>query len=1143
MLRNLSTLVLTLLLATPLAAVAQNTGTMAGRVTDDLGDPLPGASVVIQGTQLGTATDVEGNYRIIGIPVGQYDVQASFVGYEAQTVQGVQISSGYTTQQDFELASDTEQLGEVIVEYERPIIQRDAIGAPRVVTGEDLENLPVRGVANVAALQGGVVANAGSSDLFVRGGRSEEVAYYVDGVKITTNAALAVNQQAIAEQEMLIGTIPARYGDVQSGVISITTKSGGSNFFGSVEAITSEVLDAYGYNTGALTIGGPIVPGRASFFASVAGQYLSDANPYGISTYTVSDEVHNFLKQSPQSVRLVCVDADGCEGGAIAFAPIPADQLPSGTPWQNVVDNPSAFGIEVPDGYALAVTSEGPIILPTAQTLLPSQFTAQKAKHNPYKDLTFNGNVTVDPLQSLSLRVGGAFETSQQETFSYRHYVYNRDNFNIDDRQTIRLYGTIRHRLAENAFYQLQAEYQNFARKVYPQRFSSDIRDIVYYGDADHSANAVSANYLAIDPFDRSLLSTPAQDGALGTNAAFSTFFLPGTFSSTYLKQDNSTLRFSGNATTQLGVHQLEFGAEFEQQTRRLFQVVGATLARYMADDRLEGNAEGLPEGGAQSYDDLPYQAFLNTGSSYLYYGYSYNGLDKVDSQNIAAFAQGSANLAEANASDFNVAPYKPIYYAGYIQDKIEYRDLVINLGLRVDVFDNNTQVLRDMFAPFPITRAGDLDNFADYSALGIGSDYAAYFSNTNDLSTLVGFRDLDGNFYDLTGNRVDRQTIENSGRMNVLSRTLSEEMFVDYEPQVTVMPRVGVSFPVTDRALFFASYNVTSQRPTEAAFIPFSSYNNLSIGTIYQNPNLLPEKTTQYELGFRQRVGERAAVTLSGFYRTQENKIALRSMSQFGGGEQFGYSTYRNVDFTTAKGVELGFELRRTNNVAINANYTLSFAEGTGSDANTASNVAWLNREYPNILAPTDFDRRHSLTASIDYRLGDDEGPELFGARPLANFGFNVLGTFRSGLPYTPTTSVQPLWESVALGPEGTINNTRLPGITQIDLRVDRSFDLGFGDLKAYVWVQNLLDTEGVLTVHRWSGLPNSSGYFSTAGGESWLAGHAASGLYEQALFNAQLFEGGPVNPGNSGYVSGTANGLFYTPPRRIRLGVLFNF
>ena len=469
MLRNLGTIVLLLLLATPLLAVAQGTGKIAGSVVDDLGDPLPGANVIIGETGLGAATDIDGNYFVIGIPVGQYTVTASFVGYQPQIIEGVQISSGYTTQQDFELGSDI-QLEEVVVEYERPIIQKDAIGVPKVVTGDQIENLPVRGVASVAAIQSGVVSNGGSDDLFVRGGREQEVVYYVDGVKVTGNASVAVNQQAIQEQEMLIGTIPARYGDALSGIISITTKSGGNNFFGSVEAITSEVLDAYGYNLGSLNIGGPIVPGKASFFASVSGTYEGDRNPYGIDVPQLNDAAQASLDESFQVLRVVNGNGD------IDYVTAPFEALNGADP-ADVLANPSSYDIVVPDGFSLDSQSGGPVLLDRSVTFTAEDFTTSADKNAPLEELTFNGNITLNPLSAVSLRLGGVYETSNRETYDFSNSLYNSDNFSNDERDTWRVFGTFRQRLADNAFYQVQAEYQNWDRVFYPQRFSSDLSE------------------------------------------------------------------------------------------------------------------------------------------------------------------------------------------------------------------------------------------------------------------------------------------------------------------------------------------------------------------------------------------------------------------------------------------------------------------------------------------------------------------------------------------------------------------------------------------------------------------------------------------------------------------------------------------
>ena len=183
MIRSLSTAVLLLLLALPIAASAQNTGKLSGRVTDaETGDPLIGANVFLADIQRGAATDIDGNYTILGIPVGAYAVTYSYTGYQSETLTGVEISQGRTRTVDIELSG--ESLGEVVVEYERPLIQRDAIGVPKVVTGEDIQNLPVRGVQSVAAIQAGVVSNDGSNTLNIRGGRGEEVDYYVDGVKV-----------------------------------------------------------------------------------------------------------------------------------------------------------------------------------------------------------------------------------------------------------------------------------------------------------------------------------------------------------------------------------------------------------------------------------------------------------------------------------------------------------------------------------------------------------------------------------------------------------------------------------------------------------------------------------------------------------------------------------------------------------------------------------------------------------------------------------------------------------------------------------------------------------------------------------------------------------------------------------------------
>ncbi|MEO1629900.1 MAG: von Willebrand factor type A domain-containing protein, partial [Bacteroidota bacterium] len=112
-----------------------NTGKIAGTVTDEAGDPLPGATIVIEGTALGAATNIDGEYVILGVPAGEYEVTASFVGYTSVTTRGVQVAANLTRILDFELSSPSD-LQEIVVEYEGPAMKNDAVGVARTASGD-----------------------------------------------------------------------------------------------------------------------------------------------------------------------------------------------------------------------------------------------------------------------------------------------------------------------------------------------------------------------------------------------------------------------------------------------------------------------------------------------------------------------------------------------------------------------------------------------------------------------------------------------------------------------------------------------------------------------------------------------------------------------------------------------------------------------------------------------------------------------------------------------------------------------------------------------------------------------------------------------------------------------------------------------
>ncbi len=1148
MLRKWGALVL-LLLAMPILAYAQNTGKLAGRVTDgSTGDGLPGATVVIEGTTLGTATDVDGNYFIIGVPVGSYTVQASFVGFQTETVVGVDISSGYTQELNFELSPGVE-LDEIVVEYERPLIQKDAIGVPKIVDSEEIVNLPVRGAAAVASIQAGVVTQEGSDDLNIRGGRDSEVTYYVDGVKVFGTTSLP--QSAIQEQEMLIGNINARYGDVMSGVINITTKSGSPNFFGSLEGVTSQSLDDFGYSLVSGTIGGPIIPNKLSFF--LAGEFndQDDSNPRAVGQLYTPDALLDDLRAAP----IALADANGnqillpnslADGASLAVND--DGTLVTDGSTLNFSDGTS---VSIPSNVDLGTLSLLPIL--RAEFLTADDFEIRKDKRgHASQNLSLTGNLTWNVFQNGRLRVGGRYNTGEFDWGnSSLRVVFAPEMQTIFERDEYQLFATWTQYLSNSTFYQVQVDFSDRKTETYDPRFGTDFDSFLEYGNIDNAAFATLRGYKNLtlvpetrtddhgtpdDPSDDTqfVVNIPTytntyKDGAgPATNDEVIATLLqvPGGRFNGYEQRHNTQFRLTASATTQIGLHQLEFGAEYEQQTQRRWGINAAALARFVADgnpEQIDPNNPDFNPNGYSSYNDIP--AFV-LDDFVGYWGYDIRGQNEVDDENFAGFINQDINKPEA---DYNLAPYKPIYYGGYLQDKIEFRDIVLNLGLRVDVWDNNQRVLKDRFSRRPVCQAGDLGgSVGTVDCTGglpggvpgnIGNDFSVFYSGDD----VIGFRDANGTYYNTNGEVANAGDILLQGNPRSTSGQITEDMFEDYEPQVTWMPRIGVSFPVTDQALFFASFGVVSQRPSSRTL---ATLNALQGTGGVNNPNLLPEKTTKYELGFRQRLGARSALTISGFVHQIENLIQLREIR---GATPSVYSSYENVDFGTVKGLEFGFDLRRTAGFSANLNYTLSFADGTGSGDRTTSTIVWVDETPPNFISPLDFDQRHKFNASMDYRLGSGEGPTIFGAKLLENFGINVLATAGSGFPYTPVVEPFNLAGGArATKPTGSINGARMPWNTRVDLRVDRRFPLGSGaSVTAFLWVQNVFDTQATNDVWRFTGVSDTDGFLATPAGARQIA--QSPPLFETAYLHR-----------NRG---GNTNNNWVGLPRLTRIGARLDF
>ncbi len=223
---------------------AGTTGKISGKIIDkSTGEALIGANVLIVGTSMGSSSDIDGNYFILNIPPGEYQVKASMIGYASVTFEHVKVSVDQTTKIDFELNPESIELENVVVTAEKPIVRKDLTSTEQTVSGDDISMLPLEDVASVVNLQAGVING------HFRGGRSDEVRYLIDGVPVNDvysgQSSLSAEVNSIQEVQVLVGTFNAEYGDAQSGVVNQVTKIAGDKLTGNISAYTGDYVSSH----------------------------------------------------------------------------------------------------------------------------------------------------------------------------------------------------------------------------------------------------------------------------------------------------------------------------------------------------------------------------------------------------------------------------------------------------------------------------------------------------------------------------------------------------------------------------------------------------------------------------------------------------------------------------------------------------------------------------------------------------------------------------------------------------------------------------------------------------------------------------------------------------------------------------------
>ena len=1248
---------LAIVLATCTMTMAQAQGRLKGKITDDTGETVPFANVIVEkgGTQVGgTSSDFDGNYDINPIPPGTYDLKASCIGYNAFVVKNIVIPANKITFYDIKMASGAINIGEVtVVDYEIPLISKDNTTQGASITSEEIAKLPVRSAEGVAASVGGVFSADGEVGS-IRGSR-EGAVYYIDGVKVI--GSTSVPQSAIDQVDVILGGTPAMYGDAMGGIINMTTKGPSRTWGGGIEAEYS--VDGYGHGRLGGSLQGPLIKSKKNDQEALLGFFLAfdiTHNKYGYSSavgyWRAKDEYMEKIRTNPLTIGI---------GTNATAAYTQRDDLFQ-TRFLNNTTNQS-------------VNLTGKIDVRTGKTT----------------NLTIGGSMVLSGGHYASGRSQYYFNTDKNylsKSGTYRGYIRFTQRFQSDPNSTS---------LISNVYYSIQADYSRFTS----ESGDPDLwNNIFAYGNlgkfttyrapnAHFQTTAVDSvlvngqyknlsNVFVLDNYYDTLvtfkpsnfnpdLATYANNyfdlykeyGSVGyynnlsniilnnglingmsPSYVYGMYAVPGTIQDSYGKAVNDQIAVNVNGSMTLGrgdnSHDIKLGFQYEQQNNSqmsfssnywtlmrdmtnfhireldmehpfansvdghvdtvLFHRLYDETTQYTFDARLR-QAMGLPVDGTEwilidtyDFDNNTIKYYdengkMRTGKveggldmsmfgadeltrdgnfSVYYYGYSYDGHTKYSLTERPSLNDFFNHQDSEKVFDRPIGAQQPIYMAGYLQDKFAFKDLIFNIGVRVDRFDANQQVLKDPYVLYDFHTVGDIKsaiknnqlNEENYGFAGlassiyvpdnIGDDYVPYVNKISEITEIVGYRS--GNtWYNAEGVEIANPEVLDMGTgvtpwikkqyIEKEKQVVDINSFKDYDPAWSIMPRISFSFPISDEALFFAHYDVLTQRPTSAYYCsPLYYYRFTDLSGTVANPNLKPSQTIEYELGFTQKVTNTSSMTISAYYHELRNMI---QMYRFNGAFPKGYNSFSNLDFGTVKGLTASYDMRRTKNARIRASYTLQFADMTGSSTSTAA--ALIAAGVPNLRStfPTNADRRHSFNLTLDYRYSsgkDYDGPTIKGHQILSNTGFALQVNGGSGTPFTAARKVSsPISASNNLL-QGTYNGSRIPASFRFDLRVDKDFDFTIGGkeegkkgreafVNVYLQVLNLLNSKNITNVYNATGNPDDDGYLSAPEWQNEINSQIDPQAYIQMY---ELY----VNSGGN-----------YSMPRHIRVGLSFNF
>lgn len=1027
-------------------SIASTVGTISGTVIDEKsGTPLPGVNVMIPSLNIGTASDLDGDYYIQNIPVGLYSIEVGMIGYTKVTVNDVRVIMDQTMRINFSLQEQVIEGQEITVTAERPLVEKDVTVKKMVRTAEEIKNLPARNLTEMLTLESGIIQvksaeygipgfeDRGIEEIHVRGGRSGEIGYTIDGMYIENpiygglGKGTRLNSHAVQEFIVQTGVFSAEYGDAMSSIVNNITMTGGDKYQGSFEWQTSNLgpLSAEqdrlrDYNKYAGSLSGPIFPNSKALTFHVSADYTSSA--YRVLKF---DDVVYIENDPGNRTNLE---------NKVHF-------LDREAGWRS-------FGYD--------------------RTF--DIFTKLQWQLGPYKQINFSH----------------WYVNSDYKTYGRWNQFYE-DGKNVSRKWSSRYHLEFRHTLSEKTYYTLSAS-----------RFTQQMEMNVENGDMDgdgypdwveyRKGTEARGLHQGVDykgecdiPFDGGEIYGPGSAPIIN-ESAFPKYLEAWGLGCLqvqveYYERATLTAPYDAYYLVELDLgEQLEIrpwdkvvvrnkfsfkNAQNQTINRSNGQLIdpldsleykdknGVTHMWHLGDPMDEYLAEGqYTPRNWMFYPDSTWDLYSNpinmTGDQikavrdslyYLFYYYEFG------SQGADWYRHWTKSVTDEVKFDLTSRVNKHHQLRGGIDLKrhlITFDETqgpylespyVETYGLPGTVERDNKleEILYGTGEKTPVELGIYLQDKVEYPWMTINMGVRFDIQNSLDSSWADPRRSVSGN--------------------------------VPTDWSYLWSPRLGISHVITDKATFTFGYGRYYQNLTYRN-IYLNDDNDLTTGSpILGNSHVQAQSVSSYEFGVNWEFIDFWRLGVVGWSKDYSDLASTERVDAF----PYSYSVVVNYDYASARGLDVSLTKRGGGAWSTVIQYTLSRATANRADPWQGYRNSDTPESMPKKEVLMNYDRTHNMTITGGYRFNQKNSPKIFGYSPLNKATIHLTMVAISGAPYTPF--------DINLNRPGATNSERMPWYVETNLAARKHFAVYGTTWSAGLIVRNIFNRLNVIDIYEETG------------------------------------------------------------------------